>query len=181
MPPETSYPHFVSTRDRVIPGITRKLAVSPNPVGQEWLFTVPGGRLWQLLFGQIDITTDAIGTARIPYVVFDDSDTAENMYRCPLGGTVGLSQNGNFSVATGEAPGSFFNATAGAGVITMPRVWLQQGWSIGSFTQNLDPGDQYTRVRLWVQEIWQDQNDIHFGHHDDTIIVVEPGALPGGP
>lgn len=147
----------LSGRDRYIPATRRLLSVANVTPGQSWSFQVPGGCCWRVLFGQIDATTSAVVAQRTFGIKYGPppvaaGGTGEAMWRSYRNVTNGALQGVNFSVAAGATPGPDAS-TLSTQNITVPDQWLEAQWVVGGQEVNLDAGDQYTLVRLLVDEL----------------------------
>ena len=140
-----------------LPAIRRLLELDSVAAGAQWFFQCPGGCAWRLLLGQIDATTSAVvanrffGIAIVPPGQIG-TNPGEAIWRTRRLTANPAGQSVNFSVAVGGRPGPD-GVTMDTEDITVPNVWIDGGYGYSGFTENFDAGDQYTKVRLIVEEL----------------------------
>ena len=133
-----------------------------NPAaGKDWSYQLPGGYAYRIGLGFATLTCSAQVAKREPGFQVLDGD--------------GLVRYRTSGRARGEAAAVIFvgyssdgpQAGGGEGFgigVGIPSLILPAGWEVGSWTGAIQTEDQYSTVRLWIEQLW------------DT----DPHAAPGG-
>lgn len=154
-------PTFLTREDRRLPGVRRLLQVPTPAAGADWLATVPGGRQWRILAGRWRLVTSAIVANRSPgtQIQVDGIPIFENLLQSSLAAssTADLSSIDNSVNAVGQWVGSKWLAY-------IPGIWLSPGMAIGSETVLMDVGDQYSNIRLYIEECYADNTQLSEAH-----------------
>lgn len=124
-----------------------------QPAGAEFTYTVPAGNLMRLAAIQAALTCSATIISRFPgYTIRDAHGNNMHRVRAQTGWTA--SQSLAWSAAKGAA---FANQTGGnaQGAINLPipTIWLWPGCQIITSTLQLQAGDQYTAINLYLETL----------------------------
>lgn len=127
----------------------RVIPVTPPAAGSDWSVFVPGGVVWYV---QTIIGTVAYSAAvanRVARVGF--SEGSNEFLRVPVGNTDTASTSVVYVWATGIG---FQGTNTGTGrVNSLPKIPLTAGMKIASAILNIDAGDQWSNVVLYVIEL----------------------------
>lgn len=146
-------PRFYSGQGRTLPGVKQVLTPAAPAAGQDWSFTVPGGEQWRVLGASAVLVTSAVVANRTPVVKV-------NAGGLPLF----VSANNNAQTATATVtyvaePVYTPNTTAsfvGYRPLDRPDFLLEPGMTFGVATNNIDVGDQWSDVALYVERLYAD-------------------------
>lgn len=130
-------------------GVQRILTV-PNPAaGEDWVLTFPGGAWWRILTGNFILTASAAVANRAVNIDYLDGATRFAAVAAQVVQTAG--QTRIIGVSTQGPQGG------AAGILTtnllLPDLVLPAGYVVRSRTDNLDGADQFSQIRLLVEEI----------------------------
>lgn len=127
-----------------------RLVTIANPtVGTDWRHTSPGQGIQRILAIRALFTAAAVAVTRLPALVL--SDGSDDLASVPA----------NAGVTTGLATVfSTFPGSISAGVAAGPQLWaaptdgwlLLPGYSLRTVTAAIDPGDQWSAIRIWLAE-----------------------------
>lgn len=132
------------------------VAVTNPAAGAEWIHTVPTGKFWRIRSILHRLTTDATVANRESRLNIDD-------------GVFNLWQSQN-DIAQTASTGVYYNYAPGCGIgevaspssdsrqYSLPALILLPGYRIRSTTVGIVAGDQYTNIRIMV-----DERDVEFG------------------
>lgn len=131
-------------------GAVRRVQLVPNPAaGANWRVAVPGDQVWRVL-GIVGLfTTSAVAGTRVVELTVDDSTTT--VVRIVPPSQQVASQGFTWSWVAGLGVG----AAAIVGTVTAPlpeNFVLGPGYRLGSAVFNLDAGDAWTSVVLWIEQ-----------------------------
>lgn len=142
---------FLSHTGKVLPGVRRVVQV-PNPAaGTDWTVTVPAGVQWFVTAGVAQLTTSA---------TVDNRQVALEV--TVNGSTVWYARNGtthaastifvyNFSSTVANVP---LSGTETGVLVSFPPGYLSPGTVIGTSTNLLQAGDQWSGIVLWIEEVY---------------------------
>lgn len=177
VPPGSSLSAYVH------PGVETVYAdirVPPPPAGQDWKWTVPGGRWFRLALGRATFTTSAQAPER-----------GKSLLQMLDGDGV---VRGRFPHSLFSSPSKVYNYTYNVGVsisgegagnnrfVMVPPLWLPPGWSLESSTHEAELGgiqseDQWSNIRLWA-EMPYDTGQVHEALLPDWVAVGLANAPP---
>jgi hypothetical protein len=143
-----SYPSTAPRPAFQVPGSLVSLTASPA-AGVDWSFTAAPNARWRVVGGYCGLITSATVATRNVTLVVKDSG-GNNVAVFPASGSQAASLTQYYSVAPGGA------ATSAGAFFTIPtptEVFVVGGGSVGTYTGNLQPGDQYQYVNLQVM-VW---------------------------
>jgi len=132
-------------------GAMRAFAVGNPAAGADWTTTVPANTQWILRSVYALLATDAVAPVREAALQIKDGGGVRLMLSNSID-TVAASTNSNISWF--PASGAVTDARFNLGVIP-PEYRLLPGWTISTSTLNLDAGDQWSNIRLTVEEFVQ--------------------------
>lgn len=128
-------------------GRLRVLSISNPSAGADISQAVPSGARWLPLALQATLTTDANVATRIPFLLITDGSA-----------DLALAAHG-YSSAASNAVQFSFSAGSHSHTGTPLQTWslihpfhLYTGWTIGTETQSIQVGDQWSAIRLTVEE-----------------------------
>lgn len=155
-------------------GDYREMLVPSPAAGAEWSFTLPSGYWWLLALGRAVLTTSAAVATRASGLQIANGD-GTRFYATNPGATVAatLAQEVSYSAGGPQGPAG----AAAVATIDVPEVILPGGWRVGSLTQALDVADQYSGVRLYLLQLYDDSPDEAPGqlrrhHHPDLEVDI---------
>lgn len=133
----------------VIPRIVKV----PQPIaGAEWKQVVPSGSVWWIQTLTAQLVASAVAATRSPALILSDSDA--EFWRAP--NAQAIIANQSLRMLWGVNLG-FLNSQTLANVIhqwgTWPAIPVPGGWSIGSLTNLIDVGDQWSAVNIYALEV----------------------------
>ena len=129
-------------------GAVRVISVSDPAAGAEWTHTVPAGVRWR--FNSLHCRFVTSGTAATRRSHVEITDGTDRLMIAPPGRTQAASLTHSY-----VAPHNFVTVDATTGVNPYGIVFgliLLAGWDIFSVTTNIQAGDQYSLIRLVVEE-----------------------------
>jgi hypothetical protein len=141
-----SYPGTPTRGPLEGPGKITTVSAAPA-AGADWTVTCPIGERWKVLGAFFYLVTSATVATRVPVLRnFDASGHTTAFYGPPSG------QAASLTVQYAFTPG-------GAGVSDPPfmniggpvELWIENGGQFGTFTENLQPADQFTYVNVQVE------------------------------
>lgn len=148
-------PGFVSAGEAAsfYRGAPSVIEVAAPAAGADWTQTVPGRAFWRVLFARAQLVTDATVASRLAGVRITDG--SRSIFDAVLSAAI--------SASTTTIVNWSDSAITNAGVVrttitpnqvsvTMPELFLLPGFQIQSLTAALQAGDQWSAVRLWVEE-----------------------------
>lgn len=129
--------------------LPRVILAADQAAGQEVVFTVPGGRWWELLTFRTTLTTDATVANRRHTLVMDDGTTIFWHHVFAADQTASVAQEYHWARGLG-----FEKTTANLSVanIGLPDVPLYPGFRIRTVTSGIVAGDDYSAAALYVLE-----------------------------
>lgn len=142
---------FLSRDAQIVRGIKQIVTVPQPAAGADWTVKVPGGEQWFIMSGKFGLSTSAVVANRIVQVVV--TVDGPEVYRALAGTAVAASSFPAYTLAQVDAP---VNSTSLQGLTNLQIPWmpLPQGATVGSLTVNLDVGDQYGAVNLYVARVY---------------------------
>jgi hypothetical protein len=130
--------------------IPRIITVAQPAAGAEWTVSVPGGALWLIQTIRCTFQTSATVANRVPRLLFSDG-TTEYMRIFP---NLLQAAGSTFAFTFVKGLGTAYSQGVTAMVaLPSPEVPIIGGHSITASTQNLDPGDQWSAIALFVLEV----------------------------
>lgn len=131
-------------------GVEKTASVPAPAAGADWSYRVDGGTWQRILLASGTLTTSAAVANRVPRLTISDADG--NIY---YQWTVGIAQAAGatqrYSASITPLVGGI--GGAGAGHLPMPALWLPAGFTLSTSTLLLDAGDQWSVIRLLVEEL----------------------------
>lgn len=112
--------------------------------GADWSLTVPSGHLYEIVSAYAQLVTSATSATREVLLKLTDGDATYLLLPPP--GTQVASKT--YDYAWAQHGGAY--AGTGGLAITLPRLVLLPGWTIGSATTSIQAGDQWGTPRLLV-------------------------------
>lgn len=138
--------------------LVREVLVPSPAVGAEWTAVVPGGVIWRARSAFAVLATSAVVANRIASL--DYTDGTRILHR--TGGVAALTAGGTFRNAWALGWGESKQATSSIALnYALPDIPLPAGYTIGTNTNAIDVGDQWSGIVLMVEE-W-----------DETAIMQE--------
>lgn len=118
--------------------------------GKEVSFTVPNGVVWRVVSMTAKLTTSStIANRYVGFQVKQQDGTAVYQFQS----TSALAASDSLTVTFSEDISTLTTvATTDVLLLPKPSVWFPPGWSFGTLTGNIQTGDAYSDVALWVHE-----------------------------
>ncbi len=133
-------------------GVLRSIAVTTPAAGANWTQTVPTGARWRVRDARFRLVTSAVAGSRVPVIRLTDGVNVLAEFGTTLSQAAGVTVDWNAIAGQG-----FESDATGPNVEYMqPEVMLLAGWIITVRTPAIDVGDQYSAVRLTVEEWIED-------------------------
>lgn len=130
--------------------LIRPVAVLPPAAGAEWSITVPPSLTWELLAVHYQLATSAVVANRVSTLQARDS----------AGVLVWKAYSGQSQPASQQVP---YDYSQGLGITVVTQdlqsslpntpLPLASGFSLATSTGNIDAGDQYSQITVWVREL----------------------------
>lgn len=125
---------------------------NPQPApaaGADLSYTVPIGVIWNVV-SLTALFTASAGAANRTVAFFIKDQGGRIVYQYGIGTALTANQTCTY---TFEEDVSLITASANGGNILepLPATWLPPDWSFGTTTANIQAGDQWSNVSLWVQ------------------------------
>jgi hypothetical protein len=132
-------------------GIINPVISNPS-AGTDWSITVPNFMRWRLMAARAQLVTSA--TAANRQVILRFGPSPNFVFQAMSQAVQAASLTWNYSWATGITS---FTAATGAvtpnmNIATPGDLWLAAGQVIGSGTQNIQAGDQWSNIFIQVEE-----------------------------
>lgn len=120
--------------------------------GAEVSFTVPNGIVWRVVALTAKLTASSTTANRfVGFSVSQQDSTVVYQYHS----TSALTASETLTVTFSEDISTLTTVgTTDVLLLPKPSVWFPPGWSFGTSTGNLQTGDQWSDVALWVHS-WQ--------------------------
>lgn len=147
----------------VFPGVHRVLDVPAPVAGAEWSFTVPSLGWLRIRSIVATLTTSAVVANRVAGFTLSDPDR------------VAYAASSNLALPASSAqrivymPGTGSGGLVGAGgtlLVPLPDLIVPVGYVLKSFTGLIDVADQYSNVRMIVEEFDTHPAGFPFGRTD---------------
>lgn len=149
--------------------------VASPAAGSDWSLVVPSGHVYRLLAVAAQLVTSAVVATRS--VRLNVSDGVRTFLSVPPGATQAASLTRLYSWLPSVGFGAFGLAIGS----NLPDLDLAAGWSIGTTTEAVDVGDQWSAVFVHVMDVTTRQGAIELDGVPDMIVsLVDPGP-PGVP
>jgi len=143
-----SYPSTLPEYTSRGPGASIEQTVGNPAAGADWSIAVPASAVWVLLTARASFVTSAAVANRIPRLQFFDGATL--IMDVPTTAVITASQTCSLSWGAG---GTSHNPTGTLFSIGFPpAVRLNSTFTIRSTTTAIDAADQWSNIRLYVQE-----------------------------
>lgn len=172
-------PFTLDTSGGRIVGSSREQLVTTPAAGKEWEYLLPSGYWYRVLFGRALLTTSAQVANRSPGFQIKGND-GQIFFQVDPAATLAASTALGVSYA---ASGPFTTgATSGAFALGLPPAFIPGGFTIASFTNGIQTEDAYTVVRLWLEQVWDEDPHLAAGHgvHDARTLAPMLGEVVGG-
>lgn len=134
-------------------GMLYSFTVANPAAGADWIQTVPTGARWRLWATSASLTTSAAVANRSSSLRLDDGVTPLWQAGHNVVQTAGITLLWTFTL--GLANLVLASGTASTQPM-LPVATLLAGWRIQSFTSSLQAGDQWSAIRLLVEEWLED-------------------------
>lgn len=142
---------FLSRTGEIFPGVRRVVQVANPAAGNDWSVAVPGGVQWLILAGNATLTTSATVASREVYGNLYVQN--ELVFKQPGLGGIAASTVTSLNIVTD--PGLLANYEAYSnGLIPSPLIPLPPGTIVSVTTTNLQVGDQWSGIMIWVEEYY---------------------------
>jgi hypothetical protein len=129
-----------------------KVVTGTDPAaGQEWLVTVPNGKVWRVLAVLVELLTDATVANRAPRLQIDDGNTANRFAVIPSSGLQTASLLNRYEWFSGVGSG-WTGSDSASRFAPLPDILLPPGYRLLSTTTNLQAGDNWSAPVLYVAE-----------------------------
>lgn len=126
------------------------LPVSKIAAGSDLSFQVPVGVIWNVVSLTGTFTASATVASRsMAFFVKDQGGTIVYQYAVA---TLTASQAGTFTFSEDVVTPATF-ANNGNFLEPQPHAWFPPLWTFGTTTTNIQAGDQWSNVAVWIQEI----------------------------
>lgn len=121
-----------------------------NPAaGADWSVRTPGGKLWMVLGFRATLATSAVVANRQLRVSITDG-AVERANCQAITATITANLTATLGGYRGAVPGGAGSALVGG--VGLPDWPLDAGWTFGVVTVGLDAGDQWSAIRLVVEQ-----------------------------
>lgn len=130
---------------------TQKIVNVPQPAtATDWTYTLPGGYFYRLLAGTFVFTASAVASNRISMTQVTDGVNV--LFRTGNNAAQVASTTNYWTIAVGVS-GSIAVQNAGSTVSPFAPVWMHPSYVIQSFSTNLQAGDQFSQIVLWLEQL----------------------------
>lgn len=153
-----------STMDRVL-----EVLPVPTPApGAQFVFTLPGDRIYRIRGVSALLTTSAVVGNRLPAITIDDQSQvtsgAQSNVVTPASTAVRYLWNHQSVTATAAAAG---------GVVTngLPDIVVPGGYRIRSVATAFDVADQWSAVNVWVESLLFQPMGVH--EYRDALELIQ--------
>lgn len=152
---------------------SRLVELGADPAaGVDWSVTVPAGQVWEVISAYASLVTDATVANRAARLVVGDG-TSTVLSIAPAGLQVASTTIRYAWLVAGVA-----YVTGSGQVAALPRLVLAPGWTIGTATEGLVVGDNWSAPRLLVIETTVKGGAVDFGELPDLLVELA-GPGPG--
>lgn len=148
-------------------GQRRDLRVPDPATGEDWSFTFPGGWKYRLLIVSWSLVASAQVAERGSALQFKDGDGNVRMQIADTG-VLAASKTARISVGRGLSSQASTSGTAFT--MAAPSVLFDAGWSMQSFTINLQTEDKVAGIRI----LWEEMADPYPGFPAGVPHIVDP-------
>ena len=138
----------------------RKLVKASQPAaGADWSLTVPGGRIWRVRSLVATLATAvAVANRVVQFTLSDQTDVYLSVQTLP---PVVASTTVRYSLWEGQA--DLATLTAGLDIgAPLWCFWMPAGTVIASSTTALQAADQWSLVKLFVDEMYDGPGDVPY-------------------
>jgi hypothetical protein len=158
------------TKDGQIARGIKQVSQFPSPAaGQEFTITVPGGEQWFIMAGIFTLTTSGVVANRIPSLSYTIDGV--RVHQQQNSSAVAAGTHVDYSIVSSDSPTAY--ATQGFfGQFQMPLIPLPQTAQIKTQTFNIDAGDQYSAISLYVARVYMtdQQADSYAAEELDELV-----------
>lgn len=149
------------------------LPVASPAVGADWTLTVPAGHLYRLLAVYATLVTAAVAATRVARLAFTDG--VRTILDVPPFSTQITTLTRRYTwLPVGQA------YATGLGILSpIPEIDLQAGWTVGTITDAIDPGDQWSGVVLHLLDTTARRGRLDLNARPDLLVeIVAAGPDP---
>lgn len=132
-------------------GSYRSVAVKTPAIREDWTYKLPSGYAYRWLLGRWKYNVSAEVATRRHGLQILDGDGAQ-VYVNTTGKALAAGAACLFGAALGGQP--TYETAIAIQSLVIPNVILPAGYSLGSFTPELGPGDEIVEVRLLLEQLW---------------------------
>lgn len=131
-------------------GVQNIALVNAPGAGNEWKYTFPAGYFYRLIAAYTTFTTSATVANRNPGVAVTDGTNVLGRFGFQTNMTASNTCDVNYCPA-GYFQG--FGVTTTSITLGVANAWFPPGYTIGSYTPNLQATDAYTSVRILLDQL----------------------------
>lgn len=168
-------PRFRSSYDHLVPGV-RYMFTPPNPAaGVDWSAAVPEGRSWRLRAGQAFFqASGAVANRQLGFQILWQGFTIWATLN-----TVNVAAGVGQLMVIQEIQTPTTAVTANARHwVDCPDFWLPGGTVLSAFNSNIQAGDQWSAIGLFIEESWGSDSDIEVRHELEELELAQ--LMAGG-
>lgn len=143
------FAHALRMHDQALLVKPRLVAVTSPSAGADWTVNVPGGVGWVLIAASAKLAASAVVANRNPTLQLSDGSSSVRVVETPASTAASVATV--YSWARGGGAATTVGATGGASA-GLPHLPLFGGLSLSTVTGNLDVGDQWSQIVLYVIE-----------------------------
>lgn len=155
--------------------IPRIIPVTNPSAGAEWLATVPGGAVWIVQNIFYTLVSSAVVATRVSNLRWTDGSMEIGRLSC----SVTQPASNTLKYTWWKSLGSV-NTAGGGGFasISLPKVYMFPGWTVGTITSAIDVGDQYSAVSVYALEVEERPYDVEMLRDIAAIRGRTSNAIP---
>lgn len=149
--------------------------VASPAAGADWTLTVPAGHLYQLLAVFATLTTSAVAATRIARLTLSDGvRTLADVP--PISSQITTLVRRYLWLPAGQA------YATGLGILSpLPDLTLAAGWTVGTTTDAIDAGDQWSGIFVHVLDVTARRGKLDLSEYPDWLVeVYESAAVRSG-
>jgi hypothetical protein len=129
--------------------LVKPVKINSPAAGADWIATVPGGVIWEVLSIKATLVTSAIVANRNAVLRVTDADTNVLYSIAPAASQAASS---NFQYSWIQGLGTSLSSNGLQNPLPTPPVPLSNGFVVRAATTLLDVGDQWSGITLMVRE-----------------------------
>lgn len=153
-------------RTRIVVPVTAPAA------GADWSIAVPAGHLWHILAVLATLTTSGVAATRIARLIMGDGN-ATFADVPPFASQITALTRRYLWVPSGQG------YATGLGILSpLPEAPMGTGWTIGTTTDAIDAGDQWTSIKLTVIDTTIRDGAIDLDELPDFLVSIV--GVPAG-